>query len=180
MRHDLHACRGLAALEGRHRDRSPQRGHPGGAVVCAIHRHAPGRGADPELGAHRYRGPHLQGTSLERHCVARTARYDPARRHPRQAARRKRKPGAWSAHVGVSVTDQRLRPSQGTRNICTAGFSEAAGAKFWFQGMRNCYLAVAERGTAVAILSLQSVAQSRAYRRDRCRPPCGLDNRSAP
>ena len=27
-----------------------------------------------------------------------------------------------------------------------ARISEAGGAKFWFQGMRNCYLAVAERG----------------------------------
>ena len=55
-----------------------------------------------------------------------------------------REPEARSAYLGVSVTDQRLRHLKEAKHLYRR-VSEAGGTKVWFQGMRRCFLAVAER-----------------------------------
>ena len=134
----------VAVLARRHRSGSQQPGDPGCTVVRALHRHAPGRGFDPAVGTGGHGSAHLSGRGNKDRRSPGASRHPATARHPERrqsenddlpADRRN-----WVFPSPTSASGHVEDPHHLYGRI-----TETGGAKFWFHGLRNCFITVAER-----------------------------------
>ena len=110
-----------------------------------VHRPAPGRGADPELGTRPPGCTHIQGSACTGHPLRRIAGHRPSSPPSSTGAMRECGQPEPDRHAWVFPSQTSASGHLRETKHLYAPISETGGVKFWFQGMRNCYLAVAER-----------------------------------
>ena len=142
---DLHPGRGAAALACRYRGPSGHAGGPGRIPVRALHRHAHQRGAAPAVGARRHGRSLLPGRGDQDGRAAGATHHPPTGGHPRAPPGGKR--NALSGDLRGWVFPSTLSGSGHIANLSHlyARIGAAGGAKFWYHGLRNCFITVAER-----------------------------------
>ncbi|MCY4238620.1 MAG: Arm DNA-binding domain-containing protein [Rhodospirillaceae bacterium] len=142
---DFGAVGSAAVLAQGDRGRSQQPGDPGCTVVRALHRHAPRGGADPALRAGRHGRAHLPGRGDQDRRYPGTPDHAAARGDSRPAPGRRRGFARRCSGLGIPLAHHSATDHVQDPHHLYGPISKAGGAKFWFHGLRNCFITVAER-----------------------------------
>ena len=141
---DLRPGRGAAVLEEGHRVCGGHGLGPGRVVVRPLYGHAPRRGAGPALGARGHGGRLSSGSRRPRRASLWNCPSPGNWRPSLNAGGRRARRCRASFAIGCSPRLPAVRAESPHLSHLYPPISEAGGAKFWFHGMRNCFITVAE------------------------------------
>ena len=114
-------------------------------LVRALHRHAPRGVPDPAVGADRQGHADVPRRGNQDRSAPGTAGHAPARGHSRTTVGGGRRPASQGSRVGVPLSRQGATGHVQDPHHLYGRISKAGGARFWFHGLRNCFITVAER-----------------------------------